>query len=125
MFYPAAVLLPHVQAMLELVQRAMSDDEKTESIVKLAMGLVGDLAATYSDGRIKQLLLAEWLAAAFRPNVRVSADTKKTIRWAKEVCTLFFFVSRFIWDAHLVCRWSSVPLLRFSHSFFLLPFSFF
>ena len=71
--------------MLELVQRAMADDEKTESIVKLGMGLVGDLADAFSAGQIKQYLLAEWLVTALRPGIRVSSDTKKTVRWAKEV----------------------------------------
>ncbi|GJE92935.1 ARM repeat-containing protein [Phanerochaete sordida] len=79
------LLLQHVPSILELVQKCLADSERTESIVKLAIGLVGDLADTFPNGEIKQYLLVEWLAAELRPRGRVSLDTKKTIRWAREV----------------------------------------
>ncbi|KAH8114798.1 ARM repeat-containing protein [Phellopilus nigrolimitatus] len=56
------LLLPYVQSMLELVQRCLADEEWPESVARLSLGLVGDLADAFPNGEIKQLLLAEWLA---------------------------------------------------------------
>ena len=81
----ATLLLPHVQSMLELVQRCLADEERTESLVKMSLGLVGDLADTFAAGQIKRFLLSEWLATALRSKNRYSSETKKTIRWAREV----------------------------------------
>lgn len=71
---------------MELVQRCLADEDRPESVVRLSMGLVGDLADTFPNGQIKQYLLSEWLVQALRSKTRVSSDTKKTIRWAREVC---------------------------------------
>ncbi|KAH8110302.1 ARM repeat-containing protein [Phellopilus nigrolimitatus] len=60
------LLLPHVQSMLELAQRCLADEERPESVVRLSLGLVGDLADAFPNGEIKQLLLAEWLAQILR-----------------------------------------------------------
>ncbi|KAH9893956.1 ARM repeat-containing protein [Cubamyces lactineus] len=79
------LLLPHVPSMLELVQRCLADSERTESTIKLAVGLVGDLADAFPNGQIKQFLLAEWIANELRMKSRVSPETKKTVRWAREM----------------------------------------
>ena len=88
------LLLNHVQSMLELVQRCLADEDRSDSVVKLALGLVGDLADTFPNGEIKQLLLAEWLGQALKSKARLSADTKKTLRWAREVnvAALYIFI---------------------------------
>ncbi|CDO70451.1 hypothetical protein BN946_scf184999.g92 [Trametes cinnabarina] len=79
------LLLPHVPSMLELVQRCLADSERTENTIKLAVGLLGDLADAFPNGQIKQLLLAEWIANELRMKSRVSPETKKTVRWAREM----------------------------------------
>lgn len=79
------MLLNHVQTILELVQRCLADEDRSDSVVKLSLGLVGDLADSFPNGEIKQLLLAEWLAQALRSKARLSSETKKTLRWAREV----------------------------------------
>ncbi|THH07579.1 hypothetical protein EW145_g3285 [Phellinidium pouzarii] len=79
------LLLPYVQSILELVQRCLADEERPESVVRLAMGLVGDLADSFPNGQIKQYLLAEWLVQALRQKTRLSTETKKTVRWAREM----------------------------------------
>lgn len=79
------LLLPYVGAILELVQKCLADSERTESTIKLAIGLIGDLADTFPHGEIKQYLLAEWIASELRSRGRLAPDTKKTIRWAREV----------------------------------------
>ena len=78
-------LLPHVPAILELVNRCLVDSEKTESTVKLAVGLVGDLADAFPNGQIKQLLLADWIANELRMKGRLAPETKRTLKWAREV----------------------------------------
>ena len=81
----ADLLLPYVPSILELVQRCLGDSERTESTIKLAVGLVGDLADTFPNGQIKQFLLADWLANELRMKGRMAPETKKTLRWAREV----------------------------------------
>ncbi|KAI0744690.1 ARM repeat-containing protein [Earliella scabrosa] len=78
-------LLPHVPAILELVNRCLVDSEKTESTVKLAVGLVGDLADAFPNGQIKQLLLADWIANELRMKGRLAPETKRTLKWAREM----------------------------------------
>ncbi|KAI0717699.1 ARM repeat-containing protein [Cerioporus squamosus] len=80
----ADALLPHVPAMLELVQRCLVDSERTENTIRLAMGVVGDLADAFPNGQIKQYLLADWLANELRMKGRMSPATKKALRYARE-----------------------------------------
>jgi hypothetical protein len=92
----AAVLLPHVPAILELVQRCLSDEERSDSITRASFGIIGDLADIFNSGQIRQLLLAEWLANELRSRARLPAETKKTLRWAREVrgpYMLMFYIS--------------------------------
>jgi len=71
--------------MLDLIRRTLDDEEKTDAATKLAVGLIGDLADTFPNGQIKEFLLTDWVAAALKNKMRVSAETKKTMRWAREV----------------------------------------
>ena len=79
------LLLPHSQHILELIRRCLADEERTDSLVKLAFGLLGDLADSFPNGELKQLLLQEWLTGELRAKHRMQPDTKKTMRWAREV----------------------------------------
>ena len=79
------LILPHVQTILELVQKCLADTERTEGVIKVAVGLVGDLADSFPNGQIKQLLLADWLASELRMKGRMEPETKRTLRWAREV----------------------------------------
>jgi importin subunit beta-1 len=81
------LLLPHVPSILELIQRCLSDEERTDALVRLAMGLLGDLADCFPNGEIKQLLLSEWVAMELRSKGRLPPEVKKTVRWAREVCS--------------------------------------
>jgi importin subunit beta-1 len=71
--------------MLDLIQRALSDDERSDGVVRLSFGIIGDLADTFPNGQLKNLLSAEWIAVELRSKARVSTETKKTARWAREV----------------------------------------
>lgn len=92
----AQLLLPHVQSMLELIQRCLTDDERTESMAKSAFGLMGDLADSFPNGQVKQLLLQEWIGLELRNRRGMSGEVKKTMRWAKEASLKFFSQASFI-----------------------------
>ncbi|ESK93922.1 karyopherin kap95 [Moniliophthora roreri MCA 2997] len=79
------LLLPHAQSILELIQRCLQDEERTDSLIKLCYGLLGDLADSFPRGELKQLLLQNWIASELKSRVRMSADAKKTMRWAREM----------------------------------------
>jgi len=85
-----SLLLPYVQSILELVNRCVVDEERTDDLLKLSYGLIGDLADCFPGGEIKQLLLVNWIAAEFRTRHHMRDDTKKTLRWAREVCVEHF-----------------------------------
>lgn len=81
----ATLLLPHIPHILELVQKCLADSERSDGVLKLSLGLIGDLADTFPDGQIKQVLLAEWIMGELRSKGRYSAEIKRTLRWAREV----------------------------------------
>lgn len=82
---PVQLLLPHSSNILELIQRCLADDDRSETTVKLCFGLLGDLADCFPNGQLKQLLLSEWIASDLRNKRGMSQETKKTMRWAREV----------------------------------------
>lgn len=79
------LLLPHSSNILELIQRCLGDDDRSEAIVKLSFGLLGDLADCFPNGQLKQILLSEWIASDLRNKRGISQETKRTMRWAREV----------------------------------------
>ncbi|KAL0952370.1 hypothetical protein HGRIS_006648 [Hohenbuehelia grisea] len=79
------ILLNYVPSILDLLQRCLGDEERTDSLMKLSYGLLGDLADSFPNGEIKQLLLSEWIVAEMRARQRMAAETKKTMRWAREM----------------------------------------
>lgn len=81
----ASALLPHVSSILELVHQCLADEERSDSVVKLSFGLIGDLADCFSSGQIKEHLLEEWIAHEFRSKRGMQQETKKTLRWAREM----------------------------------------
>ncbi|CAL1698079.1 unnamed protein product [Somion occarium] len=78
------LVLPYVPDILELIQRSLADTERQEAVVRICYGLLGDLAETFRNGQIKELLLAEWIATELRQKGRMSADTRKNLRYARE-----------------------------------------
>lgn len=69
--------------MLKLV-RQVYEEEGTDLTLKTGAGLIGDLAETFANGQLKELLLSEWVVAMLKTKTR-NADLKKTLRWAREV----------------------------------------
>ncbi|CAE6435242.1 unnamed protein product, partial [Rhizoctonia solani] len=78
-------LLPYVQTMLGLCARALSDEERPDTIVRAAFGLIGDLADLYSKGQIKQLLTEAWLTSALQQKPKgAPQETKRVLKYARE-----------------------------------------
>lgn len=75
--------------ILDLVQRTLSEEERSEASIKLSFGVIGDLADSFPNGQIKNFLLAGWIASEFRNRSRMPAEAKKTLRWAREVRLTF------------------------------------
>ena len=78
--------MPHVQSILDLVRRCLADDERSDALMRLSYGLIGDLADSFPAGQLKQLLLQNWIASELRSRHRMPEETKRTMRWAREVC---------------------------------------
>ena len=82
---PAPLLLNYAQRILELIHKCLSDEEKDDTTMKLCYGLIGDLADAFPAGQLKQVFLTPWLASEMRSKHRMSSETKKTLRWARDV----------------------------------------
>lgn len=77
---------PYVNSILDLLRRSLDDDERTETLVKLSVGLIGDLADAFRGGELRDAFMQEWVLNAIKVKGRgYSADTKKTLKWAREV----------------------------------------
>lgn len=98
-------LLPYVPSIFTFLQLALTDQERTEGIIKSGVGLLGDLAEAFPQGQIKPHLQNEWVAEAVKVARTRSTDTegKAIAKWAKEV-------SKFD-NANQCCSW----LRHFSH----------
>ncbi|RXW25205.1 hypothetical protein EST38_g723 [Candolleomyces aberdarensis] len=78
-------LVPHVPSILDLVQRCLGEEERLDSLLRLSYGLLGDLADCYPNGQIKQYFLQQWVVSELRTKQRMVPETKKTLRWAREM----------------------------------------
>lgn len=78
------ILIPHVPAMLDLIQRTLADEERPDAVARLAIGLLGDIADAFPNGQVKDYLLADWVIGALKVKGR-GRELKTTVRWAKEV----------------------------------------
>ncbi|PFH47543.1 hypothetical protein AMATHDRAFT_67559 [Amanita thiersii Skay4041] len=81
----AAALFEYVAQMLDLIQRCLQDEDRPDSLSKLAYGLLGDISDCFPQGQIKDLLLVPWITSELRNKSRLPAETKKTLRWAREM----------------------------------------
>lgn len=111
----------------------LADDERTEPVVKLCYGLIGDLADAFHGGQLKQLFLQPWIVAELKARHRMNPDVKKTMRWAREVGSCSMFRWRHCFIKHYFFsitdgQASNAVNTRFSRPFSLYPssgFSFF
>jgi hypothetical protein len=86
LFALVMLVLPHVPSMLHLIRLTVEDEEHTTSGVSSAFGLLGDLSDAFSAGQIKDQLLVDWVAVAFKNKSRVPSEARNPMRYAREVC---------------------------------------
>lgn len=83
-FVVETLLLGHVQSIFNFLH-LVYDEDHSETALKQSAGLIGDLADTFPNGQLKEVLLQDWVAGLVRTKIR-NPDVKKTLRWAREVC---------------------------------------
>ncbi|KAG8835928.1 karyopherin beta [Serendipita sp. 399] len=77
------LLLDHIQSIFKFLQ-LVYDDDHSETVLRQCAGLIGDIAETFPNGQLKEVLLQDWVAALVKTKIR-NPDVKKTLRWAREM----------------------------------------
>lgn len=76
-------VVPHLEAIAEFLHRSATDTNRTEEVLKAAVGLIGDLGQTFG------AQMAPLFAQPFVANVIAQAltyeDMIQTARWAQQV----------------------------------------
>jgi hypothetical protein len=81
------ILLPHVNSIFSFLHLALTDQDRTETILRSSIGLLGDLAEAFPRGQLKEALGSPWVAEVLK-TARTKAggtETKRLAKWAKEV----------------------------------------
>ncbi|KAM0786088.1 hypothetical protein ACM66B_006899 [Microbotryomycetes sp. NB124-2] len=83
----ADILLPHVNGLLNFLHIALTDQDRTEAILKSTLGLIGDLAEAFPNGQLKEPLSQAWVGDVLKAGRTKmgSSETKKIAKWAKEM----------------------------------------
>lgn len=70
---------------------ASAQIERTESLMRATIGLLGDLASAFPNGELKGLLSASWVAEFIKAGRGRGngVETRKTASWAREVRCMF------------------------------------
>lgn len=82
-----AVLQPYVPSIFEMLNVIANDNNRSESLMRSAMGVIGDLADAYPQGEFADGFRQDWLTALIketRSNREFQARTIDTARWARE-----------------------------------------
>jgi importin subunit beta-1 len=84
----AQVLQPYVESVLQLLNSVAGDpNSRSESLLRAAMGVIGDLADAYPNGELVDAFRQDWLMGLIketRGNRDFSPRTIETARWARE-----------------------------------------
>jgi len=84
----ADLLLPYASIVFQFLHTAMTDQDRTEVIMRSSIGLLGDLAEAFPDGRLKSPLSGEWISEALkiaRTRYPASSEMRKVAKWSKEM----------------------------------------
>lgn len=83
-----ALLVNYANQIFGFLEVATQEAEKSESYVKIMMGLLGDLADTIPPGHLKAFFGAAWVAQ-FIKDVKTdrhcNPETKNYARWTREL----------------------------------------
>lgn len=82
-------LFPYVGTIFQFISLISEDPQLygEDSTARSAVGIIGDIAAMYPDGSIKQFYAQDWITEFIkrtRSNLSFSQSTKDTARWARE-----------------------------------------
>lgn len=80
-------LRPYVESIVKFLHLVAQDPNRSEALLRAAMGVVGDLADAFPGGDYGEAFRAEWmtqLVKEVRSSQEYSARTKETARWARE-----------------------------------------
>ena len=86
-FFLASALQPYVPSIFQLLNSIATDMNRSESLMRASMGVIGDLADAFPNGELVDLLRQEWVSGLIketRTNRDFSSRTIDTARWAKE-----------------------------------------
>ncbi|EAQ89917.1 conserved hypothetical protein [Chaetomium globosum CBS 148.51] len=81
------VLQPFVPSVFELLNSIANDANRSEALMRSAMGVIGDLADAYPNGQLADAFRQEWVTAMIketRANREFQSRTMETARWARE-----------------------------------------
>ncbi|KAH0555962.1 hypothetical protein GP486_006095 [Trichoglossum hirsutum] len=81
------LIQPYVESIFHLLSIISHDQNRSEALLRSAMGVIGDLADAFPNGEYAQLYRAEWITSMIR-ETRTNRDfqprTVDTARWARE-----------------------------------------
>ncbi|KAI0476222.1 ARM repeat-containing protein [Xylariaceae sp. FL0804] len=80
-------LQPYVQTIFQLLNIISQDMNRSESLMRSSMGVIGDLADAYPNGELAEAFRSDWVTAMIketRTNRDFQPRTVDTARWAKE-----------------------------------------
>lgn len=83
----AQVLQQYVESIFQLLNVIANDMNRSESLMRASMGVIGDLAEAYPHGELVEAFRQEWVTAMIkdtRSNREFASRTIETARWARE-----------------------------------------
>ena len=81
------LLTPYVEPIFAILGIIAQDPNRSEALLRSAMGVVGDLADTFSHGEYANLFRQDWLTTLIKDvktNREFQNRTIETARWARE-----------------------------------------
>ena len=93
----ADVLLPYIGGVFGFLHLALTDQDRTEGILRSAIGVIGDLAEAFPNGQLKEPLSSPWVADILKAGRTKlgGSETKKVTKWAREVSVAFDHPDRY------------------------------
>ncbi|KAI5475715.1 hypothetical protein MNV49_001008 [Pseudohyphozyma bogoriensis] len=81
------ILLPYINSIFAFLHLTLTDQDRTEAILRSAIGLLGDLAETFPNGQLKEPLSSAWVSDVLKAGRTKlgGPETKKVAKWAKEM----------------------------------------
>ncbi|KAF3768800.1 hypothetical protein M406DRAFT_107579 [Cryphonectria parasitica EP155] len=81
------ILHQYVESIFQLLNVIANDMNRSESLMRASMGVIGDLADAYPDGQLVEAFRQDWVTAMIkdtRSNREFAPRTIETARWARE-----------------------------------------